>query len=186
MFTSFGSVVYAAEARLSHKAKWGGCDPPPCSEPRDWWLDTADKDEPVNWHYEPLDKKASKSLQVGDIVRVRFVFPGKEPHSAWWNKIYIQIVHVAHYSKGKQNVPRTFRGIILDTYSPPAIDEGYLTSGMEVTFQRRNVIEIPGWRAGNEEVRHAALQTGRRPPQELLQKDLSLRIAYDFCKGDLC
>lgn len=126
-------------------------------------FDTAEKGEPTDWHYEPLDRAELHKLCVGDIVRCRVAFK-----VGGWQKLYFQITRVDFFSKGKgSRAVRKFWAIGRPVYGEEAWEhpEWGLRPSVGVCFQRQHIIEVPGWSASNEEMIEAKLT--KRPPPSL-------------------
>jgi hypothetical protein len=112
-------------------------------EPRAFYLwDRKGEGAPVtNWSYEPMPEEALSKLRVGDAVRLLLM---GSPEGVSWEKIYFEITSIDYYAKGSSGKARKFRGRAMDTYR--MLDpERYVSTGDEIAFQRRNIIEVPGW-----------------------------------------
>eukprot|EP00123_Amoebidium_parasiticum_P020788 comp56310_c0_seq1/m.47792 comp56310_c0_seq1/g.47792 ORF comp56310_c0_seq1/g.47792 comp56310_c0_seq1/m.47792 type:complete len:175 (-) comp56310_c0_seq1:527-1051(-) len=121
------------------------------------WDRKADREAPIDWYGEELDENQLEKLTTGDFVRLIFMDPipperilkaeiDQGLSTRGWEKIYVQITKVDYYSKGGVNKPRKFWGKAMDTYR--TIEPlRYVQTGEIVMFQRRNILEIPGWRA---------------------------------------
>jgi len=74
--------------------------------------------------------------------------------------------------KGKKRAVRKYWAVGRHVYIEEAWDhpEWGLKVGQEVCFQRKNIIEVPGWSASNEAMIEAAKLAKRPPPPVLLQK----------------
>ena len=73
-----------------------------------------------------------------------------EPNSGgrFWEKIYFEITEVHFYSKKSKSHPlprpRKFKGKAMSTYRS---DENYVSTGEIISFWRKNILEIPGWKS---------------------------------------
>lgn len=153
---------------------------PPLNSCSGWWLDSADPYvEPTDWHYNNIPKERLRNLCVGDIVRLRVAF-----RRGGWEKLYFQITSIETYSKSssKNKGVRKFRGIGVPVYIEFAWDDSEcgFPLGVEISFQRRNIIEVPEWKAGTEDVMEAAKKNQRQPP---LQAGDIHRYRYVGSKG---
>jgi hypothetical protein len=93
-------------------------------------------ENPINWNYEPLKKEECYKLKKGDIVRL--LMRGEEG----WEKVYFEIKNIDYYKKGGIDKPRKFKGKPLFIYTDSFL---YLKENEEISFQRKNILEIPGW-----------------------------------------
>ena len=59
-------------------------------------------------------------------------------------KVYFEITSIDYYAKGSSGKARKFRGRAMDTYRILTPDR-FVSTGDEIAFQRRNIIEVPGW-----------------------------------------
>ena len=59
-------------------------------------------------------------------------------------KVYFEITSIDYYAKGSSGKARKFRGRAMDTYWILTPDR-FVSAGDEIAFQRRNIIEVPGW-----------------------------------------
>lgn len=112
------------------------------NEPRAFYLwDRKGEGAPVtDWCYEPMPEEALSKLQVGDVVRLLLM---GEVEGVSWEKIYFEITSIDYYANGSSGKARKFRGRAVDT---GRFDEDrYVSTGDEIAFQRRNIIEVPGW-----------------------------------------
>ncbi len=100
-----------------------------------------------NWGGSKLEKCELDRLVVGDCVRLKLQATPEGDHG--WEMIYFEISHVARYKKGGIHRPRTFKGIAMDTYRLDPYPLRFVQTGEEISFQRKNIFEIPDW-VGNE------------------------------------
>ena len=110
------------------------------------WDRRADRAPVTNWSFAPLPEAALESLKVGDAVRLLLQ---STEHDGCWEKIYFEITRIDYYRKGGSEKPRKFIGRSMDTYRLKAFGEEdryqMIQPGDEITFQRRNIIEVPSW-----------------------------------------
>mmetsp|Transcript_16316 Transcript_16316/g.55556 ORF Transcript_16316/g.55556 Transcript_16316/m.55556 type:complete len:163 (+) Transcript_16316:36-524(+) len=104
------------------------------------WDRKADRVPVTNWSFCPIPEDALLKVGVGDVVRLMLLGASGES----WEKPYYLVTKVDYYSKGSSGKQRKFRGKCLDTYKLSNMQ--YLsTTGEEINFQRRNIVEVPGW-----------------------------------------
>jgi hypothetical protein len=116
-------------------------------EPRSFYLwDRKGAGAPVtSWSYEPMPEEALSKLRVGDAVRLLLMGEARENfEGVEWEKIYFEITSIDYYAKGSTGKARKFRGRAMDTYRILTPDR-FVSAGDEIAFQRRNIIEVPGW-----------------------------------------
>jgi hypothetical protein len=101
------------------------------------------KRQVTDWFGKDLGDEELNKLQEGDCVRLRLM--DKEPGTGW-EMIYFEITDISYYSRGGTQVPRTFHGKAMDTYR--LNDKCYVRTGEIISFQKDNICEIPGWKAG--------------------------------------
>ncbi|KAA8498175.1 hypothetical protein FVE85_5760 [Porphyridium purpureum] len=125
----------------------------------------ADRAPVSTWHGEDFPAEAMSRLQVGDAVRLLLM-----DDAGCWEKIYFEITSIDYYSKGGSSKPRKFRGRALSTYRIVSPDR-YVSEGDEIAFQRRHIVEVPGWHldsfglaagAGGPQSNLAAVEDERR------------------------
>lgn len=119
---------------------------PPPTRSYELWDRKADRVAPTNWSYEPISESELCRVRVGDAVRLLLEEPGDQA----WEKIYFEVTRVDTYSGSAK--PRKFVGKALGTYrNLPGQKEGtvwpFVATGDEISFQRRNIMEVPGWRS---------------------------------------
>jgi len=99
----------------------------------------AERLPPTNWNYVPIPAERLDKLRVGDVVRLLL----EHPKGSGWEKIYFAISKVTFYSKGSVTRPKKFYGVALPTYRVGS--QEYVSDGEVITFQRSNIVEVPGW-----------------------------------------
>lgn len=114
---------------------------PPATRAYTLWDRKADRMPVTNWSYVPMPEEALSRLQVGDAVRLLLM---DSDGGSGWEKIYFEITSIDYYSKGQSGKARKFRGRAMDTYRD-SWDLRYVSTGDEISFQRRNIMEVPGW-----------------------------------------
>ena len=82
-----------------------------------------------------MPEEALSRLQVGDAVRLLLM---ESDGGSGWEKIYFEITSIDYYSKGQSGKARKFRSRAMDSSQ-------YTSTGDAISFQRRNIMEVPGW-----------------------------------------
>jgi hypothetical protein len=122
----------------------------------------------TEWSYEPMPEEALSKLRVGDAVRLLLMSDAREECNEW-EKIYFEITSIDYYAKGSSGKARKFRGRAMDTYRMD--EDRFVSTGDEIAFQRRNIIEVPGWHLDSfgmvkgavaQQSNLAAVEEGRR------------------------
>ena len=108
---------------------------PPATRAYTLWDRKADREPVTNWSYVPMPEEALSRLQVGDAVRLLLM---DSDGGSCWSKVYFEITSIDYYSKGQSGKARKFRGRAMDSSQ-------YTSTGDEISFQRRNIMEVPGW-----------------------------------------
>ncbi|KAI8060877.1 hypothetical protein BC940DRAFT_311071 [Gongronella butleri] len=113
----------------------------------DVFTDQDGKRHVYDWCGEELGEEAYNKLRVGDQVRLVLMDVEKSADGyRCWEKIYFTITKINYYTKDSVNIPRTYFGTAENTYRmDPEEKLRYVRTGDEISFQKNNIIEIPGW-----------------------------------------
>ncbi len=97
----------------------------------------------TDWHDQHVSRKMLRHLQVGNRVRITLIGRSNSDKSYYNAYDYVTITKVCGYGR--------YKGVIENPYY--RVDENPVRDGMEVTFCRRNIVEVPlDWR-GNKNLK---------------------------------